>query len=79
VLDTSVGSKLFVALGFVLPLHFIQRFAHERTRRIKHPVTLGASEALKVLVLNPYELAWHCRIIGLAMYKTEQCPEAAIC
>jgi hypothetical protein len=77
VLGANVGSKLFVTLGFVLPLHFMQRFANERTRRIKHPVTLGASEALKVLVLNPYKLAWHCGIIRLTMCKMEQGPEAA--
>jgi hypothetical protein len=78
VLGTNVGSKLFVTLGFVLPLHFIQRLASKRTRRIKHPVTLGATEALKLLVLNPYQLA-HGRIISPTMCKSEQCLETATC
>ena len=78
-LDTNVGSKLFVALAFILLLHFIQRFEGERTRRLKHPVTLGATEALKVLFLNPYQLAWHGPSIRLAMYKTGQFPEAETC
>jgi hypothetical protein len=79
VLGTNVGSKLFVTLGFVLPLHFIKRFGNERTSRTKQPVTLGASEALKVPVLNPYQLAWHWRIIRRAMCKMEQGPEAVTC
>jgi hypothetical protein len=54
VLGTNVGSKLFVTLGLVLLLHFIQRFANHWTRRIKKPVTLGATETLTVPVLNPY-------------------------
>ena len=29
--DASVGSKLFVTLGFVFPFHFIERIARERT------------------------------------------------
>lgn len=34
VLDANMGSKLFVQLGFVLPLHFFKRFANERTNRL---------------------------------------------
>jgi hypothetical protein len=78
VLGTNVGSKLFVTLSFVLPLHFIERFANDRNRRIEHPVALRATEALKVLFLNPYELA-HVRIISLAMCNSEQGLEAATC
>jgi len=74
-----MGSKLLVTLGFVLLLHFIQRFEDERTRRLKHPVTLGATEALKVLLINPHQRAWHSRSIRLAMSKTEQYPEAGTC
>ena len=74
--DASVGSELFVTLGLVFPLHFIKRIARERTRMVKLPITLGATEALKVLVLNPYHLA-HCRIIDLVVYKSEQHLEAA--
>jgi hypothetical protein len=53
VLGANVGSKLFVTLGFVLPLHFIQWFRNNRTSRLKHPVALGATETLKLLVLDP--------------------------
>jgi hypothetical protein len=30
VFDASVGSKRFVTLGFIFPLHFIKRIARER-------------------------------------------------
>jgi len=69
VLDTNVGSKLFVALFFILLLHFIQGFVKGRARRLKHPVALGATEALKLLALNPYRLAWHGRSISLPCVK----------
>jgi hypothetical protein len=69
-----VASKLFIALGFVLLLHFTECFANERTRRLKHPVILAATEALKVLVLNPYQLAWRGRIIRLTLCEKEQGP-----
>jgi len=52
-----MDGKLFETLGFVLLLHFIQRFTNGRTGRLKRPITLGATEALKVLFLNPYSLA----------------------
>jgi len=61
-----VGSKLFVTLGLVLLLHFIQRFANDRTRRIKQPVTLGATKTLTVLVLNPSQPTPHGHSIGVA-------------
>ena len=59
-LHADVGNKLLVALGFVLPFHFFQRIANELARGPKHPVTLGATVALEVLVLDPDQLAWHC-------------------
>jgi hypothetical protein len=74
-----VGSKLLVALGFVLLLHSIQGFVKERTRRLKHPVALGAAEALKALFLNPYQLAWHGWSMGLTMCKKEQYLQAKTC
>jgi hypothetical protein len=52
--DASVGSKLCVTFGFVFSLHFIKRIAHGRAERFKLPVTLGATEALKILALNPF-------------------------
>jgi hypothetical protein len=69
VLDTNVGSKLLVSLGFVLLLHFLQRFEDDRTRGLKHPVALGATEALEVLLINPHQLAWHGRSIRLRCVK----------
>jgi hypothetical protein len=75
-LGTNVGGKLFVTLGLVLPLHFIQRFADDGIQRTKHPVTLGATETLKGQVLNPNQLALHGHIICLTVCKTEQYPEA---
>jgi hypothetical protein len=54
VFDANVGSKLFFTFGFVFPLHFLERIARGRTKRPKLPVTLGASEALKILALNPF-------------------------
>jgi len=54
VFDTNVGSKLFVTLRFVLQFHFIECFVKGRTGRLKHPVAVGATEALKVPVLHPY-------------------------
>jgi hypothetical protein len=59
VLDANVGGKLFVPLSFVLLLHFFQVFTDERTRRLKHPVTLGASESLEGMALDPDALARH--------------------
>jgi hypothetical protein len=63
VLDTNVGSKFFLTLGFILLFHFIKRITSERTSRLKLPVTFGATEALKLMLLNPYQLARHGRSI----------------
>ena len=52
--DASVGRKLLVALSFVFPLHFIERVARQHVRRAKLPVAPGATEALKILALNPF-------------------------
>jgi hypothetical protein len=79
VLDANVGGKLIVTPGLVLLLHLIERSVDERISRLKHPATLGAAEALKVILLDPYQLARHGRSICLTVYKTEQCPEAGTC
>ena len=79
VLSTNVGGKLFVTLGLVLLLHFIQRLADDRTRRMKQPITLGATETLEGAVLNPNQLARHGHIISLTVCKTEQYTEAGTC
>ena len=36
------------------------------------PITLGAAEAQKILILNPFQRALHCSIITPAVSKTEQ-------
>ena len=59
VLGANVGGEIFVTLGLVLLLHFLQGFGNNRTGRLKHPFTLGAAVALKVLALDPYQLAGH--------------------
>ena len=56
-LGTGVGCELFVALCFVGLLHLVKRFVDERTSRIEHPLTFRASEALKILALNPDQFA----------------------
>jgi hypothetical protein len=58
-----VGCELFVALGFVGLLHLVKRFVDERTSRIEHPLTFRASEALKILALNPDHLRGITRIM----------------
>ena len=78
-LGTNVGSKLLVTLGLVPPLHFLERFANERISRVKHPVAVGAAEALKVLSFNPDQLAGHGRSIRLPVSKKEQCPDGVTC
>jgi hypothetical protein len=64
VLCAEVGSKLFITLAFVLLLHFIERGASERIRRLKLPVTLGATEAQEIVALNPFQFAWHLCMIA---------------
>ena len=53
---TNAGSKFPVTLGFVFLLHFLKRIANDRTKRIKHPITLRATEVHKTLALNPTQL-----------------------
>jgi hypothetical protein len=53
VVCTNVGSKFFVALGFVLRHHFNKRITGDRTGRLELPVTLRATQTLKILALNP--------------------------
>ena len=67
-----MGSKLFFTLGYVIPFHFIERIADERTMGLELPVTLGATEALKILVLNPFQCALHGCSITPAVSKTVQ-------
>jgi hypothetical protein len=60
-LGTEVYGELFVKFGLICLLHLIKRTTDERTGRFKYPLTLRASEAQKILALNPHQLACHCR------------------
>jgi hypothetical protein len=59
-----VGSKCLVTLGFIFSLHFIERIASERSSWAKLPITLGATKAMKLLALNPFQRAWHHGILN---------------
>jgi hypothetical protein len=63
VLCANVGSELFVTPGFVFSFHFIKRITLRLTRGLKLPVTLGATEALEILALHPFQTAWHLQIV----------------
>jgi hypothetical protein len=54
VVCTNVGGKFFVTVGFVLLHHFNKRITSDRTGRLEPPVTLRATETLKILALNPF-------------------------
>jgi hypothetical protein len=45
-------------------LHLVKCLAKEGTSRLEHPMTLRASETLKILALNPDQFARHCHIIS---------------
>jgi hypothetical protein len=49
--------KFFVAQALVDLLHFVERIAHRRPRRVENPRTFGASAALKARLFNPNQLA----------------------
>jgi hypothetical protein len=51
--------KLFVALQFEVAHHFVEGYATGRARRFKSPVTLGTTEATKMLLINPYQVPAH--------------------
>ncbi len=64
VLCANVGSKFLVTLGLIFSFHFLERIASEHASWAKLPITLGASKAMKVLALNPFQRAWHHWIIN---------------
>jgi hypothetical protein len=59
-----VGSKFLVTLGLIFSFHFLEGIASERSSRAKLPITLGATKAMKVLALNPFQRAWHHSILN---------------
>jgi hypothetical protein len=73
-----MGCKLFFALGYVIPFDLIKRITDERTMGLELPATLRATEAQKILILNPFQFAFHCSIITPAVSKTEQ-PRSFLC
>jgi hypothetical protein len=73
VLGANVGSKFLVTLGLIFSFHFLERIASERSSWAKLPITLGATKAMKVLALNPFQPAWHDCIVNQAVCKSEQC------
>ena len=55
--------ELLVAPLFVVKLHLLQRLPNGWTRRVELPGAFGASPAVKILSLDPYQLAaplLHC-------------------
>ena len=54
-----MGCKVLVALPLVVLLHFIERSAGRRSRRIEHPCAFGATPAPKTLFVDPYQSAAH--------------------
>jgi hypothetical protein len=78
VLCANVGSKFLVTLGLIFSFHFLERIASERASWAKLPITLGASKAMKVLALNPFQHAWHHWIVNQEVYKSEQCHVACM-
>src|SRR5216684_4480683 len=59
VLGTDMRCKLLVALLSEVRLHFFNGFANERPRRVEHPCAFGASPALKIRSLDPFQFATH--------------------
>ena len=64
-LRTNVGSKGFVTLSLVVPLHFIEWIANNCARRLEPPVARRATESLKFLLIKPHQTARHCSSIRL--------------
>jgi len=54
-----MGCKIFVAAPLVVLLHFIERFAGGRSRRLEQPSAFRATPALKMQFLDPYQFALH--------------------
>ena len=71
---TNVGSKFLVTLGLIFSFHFLERIASEPSSWAKLPITLGATEAMKLLALHPFQPAWHLWIVNQEVCKSEQCP-----
>jgi hypothetical protein len=54
-----MGLKLFVALQLKAAHHFMEGIAGRSTRRFELPVTFGAPETPKTILLNPHQLSAH--------------------
>jgi hypothetical protein len=73
-----VGSKFLITLGLIFSFHFLERIANERSSWAKLPITLGATKAMKVLALNPFQPAWHDGILN-QLYAKVNSATLAIC
>src|SRR5277367_4599494 len=61
-ISTNMGCKLFVPLQLEVAQHFVKGSAGGRPGGFEPPVTFGAAETLKTLLLNPYQLTAHGRL-----------------
>jgi hypothetical protein len=52
-----MGRILFVALAFIVPLHFVQVSATRRARRVERPCAFGAGPNLHARGFDPYHLS----------------------
>jgi hypothetical protein len=59
VLSANVGYEISLELPLVVLLHFIERIAGGRPRRIEHPCAFGAAPAPKTLFVDPNQFAAH--------------------
>jgi hypothetical protein len=57
--------ELFVALQLEVAHHIIERYAGRRRRKVEPPATFGATKTEKTLLLNPYQLPAHVRVVLL--------------
>ena len=71
VLGANMRRIVFVALAFIVLLHFVQVTATRRARRAKGPSTLGASPSLDLRGFDPYHLS-HKGFLRLVPFSPAQ-------
>lgn len=65
-----VGGKFFVTLQLEIAYHLAERCAGGHIGRLEPPAAFGATETVKTLLLDPYQLPAHgCLHIGAAMSR----------
>jgi hypothetical protein len=70
VFDASVGSKLFVTLGLVFPLHFIKRIASDTSGREAIRIALDDLKPSKYYAENTANLAGQIGLRRGGLYGT---------